>query len=347
MGKDKKKAAIQEQQNQITQTALTQAQNSLAGPSQTEQQFTNLLPSFTNAYQQSVGQAQQDYGNIMGGYQSFLGNIPKATNFSYQTVTPKTPEELNEAYGYLREAIPGYREFAATGGYSNKDIQELRARGTSPIRTAYANTMQELDRTRAIGGGYSPGYTAAISRAQRELPQQIADEMTNVNARLAEDIRQGKLAGLAGVSGIGSTMGGFASEDANRGLQAQLANQSAALQAAQLSEQSLQNRYMMQLQGLEGERGLYGTSPGMASTFGNQALNAWGQSMGAENARAQNAANYLGMANSNINSQLAQKVGTRWLRKALVAASAGSSTYFTGGALGPAAGGIYGAVAGT
>lgn len=343
MGKDKKK--VQEQQNQITQTALTQAQNSLAGPSQTEQQFTNLMPSFTNAYQQSVGQAQQDYGNIMGGYQSFLGNIPKATNFSYQTVTPKTPEELNEAYGYLREAVPGYREFAQTGGYSDKDIQELRARGTSPIRSAYANTMQELDRARAVGGGYSPGYTAAVSRAQREMPEQIADAMTNVNAKLAEDIRQGKLAGLAGVSGIGSTMGGFASEDANRGLQAQLANQSAALQAAQLSEQSLQNRYMMQLQGLEGERGLYGTSPGMASTFGNQALNAWGQSLGAEQARAQTAQGYLNMANSNILAQQQQKGGVPWWRKALGAAAAGAATYFTGGALAPAAGGIYGAIA--
>ena len=342
MGKDKKK--VQEQQNQITQTALTQSSNLMAGPSQTEQQFSNMLPSFTNAYQNSVGTAQKDYGNIMGGYQNFLSNIPKPTQFSYQTVTPKTPEELNEAYGYLRETIPGYRQFAENGGYSNQDVQELRARSTSPIRTAYANTMQELSRAKAVGGGYSPGYTAAVSRAQREMPGQIADAMTNINAKLAEDIRQGKLAGLQGISGVGHDIGGFASEDANRGLQAQLANQSAALQAAQLSEQSLQNRFGMQLSGLEGERGLYGTAPGMASTFGNQALSAWGNSMQAENARAQNAATYLGMANSNLAAQN-QKGGVPWWRKAIGAAAAGAATYFSGGALAPAAGGIYGAIA--
>jgi len=72
-------------------------------------------------------------------------------------------------------------------------------------------------------------------------------------------------------------MGGLASAEAQRQQQAQLANQRAGLETQQLGEESLQNLRANQLRALGGQTGLYGTTPAMASLFGNQALQAYQQ----------------------------------------------------------------------
>jgi len=282
MGKKKENPA-----ERVIQTAQQRYQETLQ-PSPVESIFSGVSNQFQDAYNQAVERQTQDYGNIMSAYENFRKNLGGPTRFNFERVRAERPAELGEAYGYLREAMPGYREFAETGGYSPTDIQELRARGISPIRAAYGNTMMQLDRARALGGDAgAPNYIAALSRAQRELPEQLAEAMTGVNAQLAQDIRQGRLAGLAGITNVGSTMGSLSSQEAARMLQAALANQSADLQAQQLAEQSLQNLRATELAALGGQSSLYGTTPGMAATFGNQALDAWRTRAGMEQARNQ------------------------------------------------------------
>lgn len=245
----------------------------------------------------------------MGKYNSFLKDFnPQAQQVNYQR-----PAELNEGFGYLRQAAPGYKEFADTGGYSAQDIQELRARGMAPIRSAYGNTMMEMDRARSLGGaGGAPNYIAAASKAQREMPGQMADAMTGVNAKLAEDIRTGRLAGMAGLTQVGGTMGGLAGDDAQRMLSSQLANQSADLQAQGLGVQG-------RLGAMGGMANLYGTTPGMSSMFGNQALNAYGQRAQMEQARNQFGLGLLDAQTRAANSAYETK-GTPWWKTALSAA---------------------------
>ncbi len=269
---------------------IQQAQQRFEGtsqPSANEQAFQGVPGQFMNNYNQAVGQQMGNYTDIMNQYKQFQQGLTPTT-FNYQNVSADRPKELGKAYGYLDEAMPGYRDFAKTGGYSAQDVQELRARGISPIRSAYGNTMMELDRARSLGGGGgAPNYIAALSRAQREMPQQMADAMTGVNAGLADSIRQGKMFGLQGITGTGSTMGGLASQEANRMLQAQMANQDADLRAQGMNEQSIQAMRQMQLASMGGQSSLFGTTPGMSSMFGNQALNAYGQQAGMENQRNQ------------------------------------------------------------
>lgn len=339
MGKKKENPA----QNVINQSQ--QAYQKTLQPSATENELAGMSGNFMNNYNNAVTQQTGDYSNIMGAYNNLRSSMPGPTSFGYNKVSAERPNELNQAYGYLNEAAPGYREFANTGGYSPTDIQELRARGVSPIRTSYANTMQELNRARALGGDSgAPNYIAAVSRAERELPQQLADATTNVNAGLADSIRQGKLQGLAGLSGIGSTMGGLSSDEAARMLTAATSNQRADLQAQSLSEESRQNAVRNQLAALSGQSGLYGTTPGMTSTFGNQALNAYGQRIGAENARNNYGLNLLGTQLQGYSANQGQQ-GSPWWQKALAATAAGAATYFTGGLAAPAAGAIYGGIA--
>jgi len=278
MGKAKNKAYDEQQQarTDIRKTAATDYQTNKT-PSPLEGEMAGVSQGMAGNYNKAVTGDADTYKGIMSGY----GDYAKNANFSYKPVTAQRPAELSEGYGYLREAMPGYRDFAKTGGYSDTDIQELRARGTSPIRAAYGNTMMEMDRARSLGGNNgSPNYIAAVSRAQRDMPGQMADAMTGVNAELANSVRQGKLSGLAGMSGIGSTMGGMAGDEAGRILQADVNNQQADLQTQGMKDRA--NQF-----GLSGQAGLYGTTPGQSAMFGNQALQAYNTRAGMEQSRNQ------------------------------------------------------------
>lgn len=280
--------AQQQQRQSIFNTANTSYKNSQE-PSGTEQEMVPISQNFMNNYNTASTRNMADYGDLMKGFSDYSKNA----KFGFERVQNERPAELGESYGYLREAMPGYREFAANGGYSDKDQQELRARGMSPIRSAYGNTMMQLDRARSLGGnGGATNYIAAASRAQRELPGQMADAMTGVNANLAEQIRSGKLQGLEGMTRIGGTMGGLADSDANRSLHAATSNQAADMQT-QMNEDSAK-RF-----GISGQSQLYGTTPGLSSTFGNQALQAYNTRAGMESSRNQYG---LGLINAQLSA---------------------------------------------
>jgi len=282
-------------------------------PSPTENEFVPFSQNLNNQATSAFEQNKADYGGIMGAYDKFRQGLGDPTKFSAQRVTNDRPKELDESYGISREALPTYREFASTGGYSPTDIQELRARGVSPIRAAYGNTMTNLGRANSLAGSSgAPNYIAAVSKAQRELPEQLASATTGVNAQLAEDIRSGKLAGAAGLRGVGSDIGQLASADANRNLTASGANASNDLQAQGMGESSLQALRGNQLASMGGQASLYGTTPGMSSMFGNQALSSY-------NLRSQMEGNRnnqgLGLLDMQLRGEQAK--GQPWWQQAL------------------------------
>jgi hypothetical protein len=262
-----------------------------------EQEYIPISQNFQNQYQNVADQQMQHYNDIMGGYREWREKsiTPTVAAINARAPKPFTFERVNyerdpETFG---RAISGYTDFANTGGYSPQDIQELRARGISPIRASYGNAMMQLDRQRSLQGGYSPNFTAATAQMQRELPQQLADATTNVNAQLADAIRQGKLAGLGGLTGIGGQEGGWR-------MNAALANQGADLRAQELTESALSAHDQRKLAAQEllgssfdRERGLYGTTPGATATFGNQAQEAYRQRLALEQLRGQLGSNYV------------------------------------------------------
>lgn len=289
-----------------------------------ENEFTPISQGMYNTYRTTADRTPEDYGDIMSQYKDFRSggggatnvNLHTPHNFSFERITPTRSTET-------QSALTGFGEFADTGGYSPTDIQELRARGVSPIRSAYGNTMMQMDRARALGPeGGSPNYIAAVSRAQRELPQQLSDATTNVNAGLAENIRSGRLEGLRGVAGISEA-------EAGRGHQAALANQAADLRTQELTEQGLSANEARQiaikelglrergldLSAIEGQRGLFGTAPGMLGTIGNQMLGAYGQRAGLEQIRNQFGLGLIGAQLGSLGNQA--QSGNEWWRTAL------------------------------
>jgi len=147
-------------------------------------------------------------------------------------------------YDSIMNAIGGYGNFAETGGFSPQDVQNIQARMTAPIRAVYSQAQANLDRQRELAGGAgSPGYAAAQAKLARDEAYGLSDQTTNAQAAIAQMLQQGRLMGLQGLAGTGGAARG-------------------------------QN-----LGALSGQTGLYGASPGLARTFGDEVLQSVSQDL--------------------------------------------------------------------
>lgn len=240
------------------------ASNSMASPtgSTAPTAAGNPLESlYTSALQTNAG----DYDSIMQQYKD-IANKPLVSP------TPIIPTTVGySASPEFQKAMAGYSNLARTGGYSDADTQALRARGISPIRSIYASAQQGLNRQRALQGGYSPNYTAATARLSRDLSDQVSNVTTNVNAQLAQMIAEGKRAGLAGHGQLASGEN-LAKNEFNR-INAETTNRTSEVNTARQLEVEKINADR-QLQSVAGQQSLYGTTPALSNTFGNQVLQA-------------------------------------------------------------------------
>lgn len=246
-----------------------------------------------NAFAHNYGRgSESDFGNytdIMNRYRSLAdgggaggsgGGGGGGGGYSAFMVSPG-----RAGYSDPFKSYAGFEEFSKTGGYSREDIANMRARGVSPIRAAYANAEREIGRQRALQGGYSPNATASLVKMARERSQANADAVQNVEAGLAEARNKGRLAGLSGMSNIeGQRLNAdvdiskfntgldYQGQEFNANAQAraQAANNAAGAAGAAANSAN-------QFRALEGMRLLYGTTPGQAELFGNQLLQGVGQ----------------------------------------------------------------------
>ena len=216
--------------------------------------------------------------------------------------------------GALGSSQAGFQNFADTGGFSPQDIQDMRARSQSAMRSTYQNAQDNLDRNRSLQQ-FSPNYAAATAKLTRDLGYGLSDAATNSNAAIAQMIQSGKLAGNQGLMGVGGI-----------NQQGQIANQNAMLGA------------------LQGSSSLYGATPGLASTFGNQMLNSSGQLVSGNQNQTQlgsdimNAQNYKGANVKGDTSQAISNVGS----VIKPAAQIGAAIMTGGASLAVPGGGLYG-----
>jgi hypothetical protein len=189
---------------------------------------------FEDKYLRSSERQEGDYANLMNQGQSVLDR------------TMGAPLRDFGAYG-------GYKNFAETGGYSPEDVQNIRARAVSPIRGIYANANREVDRSKALQAGYAPNYAASKAKMAREQSYALSDVTTNAEAAIADQIRQGKLAGLGGMTNIDQ-----------------------ALQQAELSKLGLGNDALRTM------GSIYSATPGQSQMYGNQLLQSTNQQLGVE-----------------------------------------------------------------
>lgn len=221
----------------------------------------------------AVSEFARQFGRGSEANYADYGDIMKRYGHAYDTMSGAGRGNVSaERVGYTDpfESHAGYKEFSQTGGYSPSDIANMRARGVSPIRAAYANAQREVGRQRSLQGGYSPNATATLAKMAREQGQSGADAVQNVEAGLAQARNQGRLAGLGGMAGIeGQRLGAQ--------LQAGTTNAELALRAGMFNAEGDNELNRNRLEALRGMTSLYGTTPAMAQLFGDQMNTSIGQ----------------------------------------------------------------------
>lgn len=183
--------------------------------------------------------------------------------------------------------LGGFDEFSKTGGYTPEAIANIKAQAISPIGAYATGTREELDRRRALQGGYAPGFDAANRALQRDTARNIGNTALAANVALQDRINAGRqwgisgltaaesnlagmqtgnrLSALGGETGVGTNISGFRGQDIRNALEAEMFNAQASNQAAASNAQAeymadLYNQQNQQAQyaaGLGGLGGLY------------------------------------------------------------------------------------------
>lgn len=153
-------------------------------------------------------------GADMGGNDTFISQgmgggdnqTPFGTNFGYMPASWKGFGE-GDWGNYGNSAITGAQgnlsRLAGDGGFSGQDIQDMRSRAISPIRSQVALGRDEIGRQRSLNGGYGPNNAAAISQMVRNSGQQMSDANVGVNASIASNRAANRLGASQALSQLG------------------------------------------------------------------------------------------------------------------------------------------------
>ena len=165
--------------------------------------------------------------------QWLTNGIPGTPEYNAKVAAKGQGGIVGQALGEHGDIYNRYSQFADTGGYSEADKAAIRQHAVSPIRAAYSNANREVERNKALQGGYAPGQGVLRARMAREQGQAASDATGNAEANIAQMVHQGKLAGMSGMSGM---------YGATPGLANMFGNQMQGAQGMQLQGAGLQNQ---------------------------------------------------------------------------------------------------------
>jgi len=214
----------------------------------------------------AANQQASDYDTIMKQYGDFVKNA--TTNpLTAQNVTPGNVNYKESAD--VAGSLANLKDLSATGGYTPQGIADIRARDVAPTRGIFANAQQELERNRAIGGGYSPNFAASSGQMARDEANAVSGIDTAANAGIAQNVAANRLAasgtyaGAAGAENAARTA--VDTGNVNRAAEVSTGNANRNLEA------QFNNRGNI-LAGIQGQTNLYGTTPALTKTFGDQVI---------------------------------------------------------------------------
>jgi hypothetical protein len=236
----------------------------------------NLTPQ--QAYPASIKQTGEDYDTIMGGYKNLLnrpggagGDTSQLSGLYNQLINNPAQQAQYQQSPEFNEAFGNLRNLSQTGGLSQEEQGSLRERGMSSVRSVYADAMRNLDRQKALSGGYSPNAPAASAKMARDLSERIGGATTDVNARIAEMVQKGKLSAAPTMAGMGESSNTLQNQMAMQNAAAQQQSKLTGIQGLTNLRESTSGN---ELDALRGMTSLYGTTPALTQMFGNQALQA-------------------------------------------------------------------------
>ena len=221
---------------------------------------------------------------LLSGYESFAnysGNSGNSVGSGGGYVAPQyklddSLSSLEKRYGGLSggldTAYKKYGELADTGGYSDEDQRNIRARGSSTIPSFYGRLRDEMGRRAGMTGLSGSGFTTALDdRLSRQQARAAQEASLGTELGLSGAIREGKLQGLGGLERIGQYGYGGLRDIGGERQRILEQNESAAASARNANtgraneEQEYINR--MRMAGLGGLQELYGSSPAETARY--------------------------------------------------------------------------------
>jgi hypothetical protein len=229
------------------------------------------------------GEVQDQYRHYMktGGWDpdrvaSQDSNIQRLKSIGYD------PDTVNRMRGG-----GVFDEFARTGGVSDADKANLRARGNSVIPSFYGSMRDEGARLSSVQGGYGPGRMAMMSRLARQQAAGAQDAARDTELGITDRVNEGRRWGSGAMSDAEGRLGSLrvgslgAASDVERqmvdsinqgkqwgtgGLHGMAESDrsfaaSSAAQGAAADRWAQEFELRKQLAGLGGLESLYGSSP--------------------------------------------------------------------------------------
>lgn len=95
----------------------------------------------------------------------------------------------------------GYSDLAMTGGFTPVEKESFLRRATAPVSAMYSRMRDTLSRNKTLTGGMG-NYDASTRRLTRDAATSGAEASLGANVDLANQIRTGKQAGLAGQTSL-------------------------------------------------------------------------------------------------------------------------------------------------
>lgn len=243
--------------------------------------------SYLQGYPAGVEQQAKDYDELMGRFRNFADTAPQRNADimgKFNELYSNAGKDYNPALiNYSRDpdvaqSLASLKGLTDTGGYTEEGIADLRARGISPIRAAYANAQRDLDRRRAISGGYSPNAGYIASKMAREQSGLTAKAAQDVNANIAEAVASGRRAMAPQYASAAQAESGVAKDILAKNAAAQNRAKEFALgqksDAAKILAELSRSGQGDIMDALKGMSSLYGTTPALVDTFGRQAMGA-------------------------------------------------------------------------
>lgn len=229
--------------------------------------------------------------NPMGISPGSTSQVAAPTQVNYNSVTPQTATYSQSPD--VTNSLATLSELSSTGGYSDADKQDIRARDISPIRSIYANAQENVERQKSLAGGYSPNFNAVTARMSRDEANKISDVTTAANAGIAQNVASNRIAAASpyASASAGANAARTAADARNADIvnQVNQANSEGNLRAGTFNsaaktgvDENNANRSTQigqfnrggQLDAIRGQASLYGTTPALTSLFGNQVIQA-------------------------------------------------------------------------
>lgn len=227
---------------------------------------------FPGLYKSAIEQTGEDYDSIMSQYKNLASSGRPSSSLAYSPISPA-----------MTEYTPGnnhndLRRIASTGGLSGTEISDIRARDAAPVRSIFASGQRELARRTNLQGGYSPNAGAVSAKMARDLSSMIGDRTSASNANIAELTSRNKLAAATSLAPLDARENEFRNNmnmtNAASTNRANEFNANSTLQYHQANKANEDNDFENIFRAIQGQAGLYGTTPALANTFGSQVLNA-------------------------------------------------------------------------